>query len=84
MIFLVEYNRSEGNIVALRSFADAQRQEAENSRLEMELTLNRKKVNHEVVLLEADSEAALRRTHQRYFGDFRQLPAEQPNGRTSH
>ena len=84
MIFLVEYNRSEGNIVALRSFADAQRQEAENSRLEMELTLNRKKVNHEVVLLEADSEAALRRTHQRYFGDFRRLPAEQPNGRTSH
>lgn len=33
----------------------------------MELDLNRKGVDHEVVLLDAVSKEALHRTHQRYF-----------------
>jgi len=73
MIFLIEYNRSEGHIVTLRDFDDAQRREAEDSRLEIESDLNRKGVDHEVVLLEAESEDALRRTHRRYFEDLRQI-----------
>lgn len=73
MIFLIEYNRSEGRIVTFRSFDDSQRREAENSRLEIELDLNRKEVGHEVVLLEAESEDALRQTHRRYFEDLRQI-----------
>ena len=73
MIFLIEYNRSEGSIVTFRSFDDSQRQEAENARLEIELDLNRKGVGYEVVLLEAENEDALRRTHRRYFEDLRQI-----------
>jgi len=73
MIFLIEYNRSEGQIVTFREFDDSQRQEAENSRLEIELDLNRKGVDHEVVLLEAASKDALHRTHRRYFEDLSQI-----------
>ena len=73
MIFLIEYNRSEGQIVTSRDFDDSQRREAENSRLEIELDLNRKGVDHEVVLLEAASKDALHRTHQRYFEDLTQI-----------
>jgi hypothetical protein len=73
MIFLIEYNRSQGSIVSLRHFENAQRREAEDLRLESELNVNRKGEDHEVVLLEAASENALRRTHRRYFEDLRQL-----------
>ena len=73
MIFLIEYNRSEGRIVTFRDFDDSQRREAEDLRLDIELVLNRNWVDHEVVLLEAESEGALRRTHRRYFEDLRQI-----------
>ena len=42
-------------------------------RLNLELDLNRRGVDHEVVLLEAENEDALRRTHRRYFETLRQL-----------
>lgn len=70
MIFLIEYNRNQGGIVTFRDFDDSQRLEAEDLRLGLELDLNRKGIYHEVVLLEAASEDALRRTHQRYFTDL--------------
>lgn len=73
MIFLIEYNRCEGTLVTFRSFDDSQRREAENSRLDMELDLNSKGTDHEVVLLEAENEDALRLTHRRYFEDLRQI-----------
>ena len=73
MIFLIEYNRSQGQIVTFRNFADAQRREAEESRLGIELDLNRQGIDHEVVLLDARDEDALRRTHRRYFEDLRQI-----------
>ena len=65
MIFLIEYDRPKGCIVTLKDFRDSERLKAENSRLEIELELNRRGVDREVVLLEAASEAALRRTHRR-------------------
>ncbi|MGH8613997.1 MAG: hypothetical protein ACREYF_18720 [Gammaproteobacteria bacterium] len=73
MIFLIEYIRREGRIASFRAFDDLERREAENSRLEIELNLNRAGVDHEVVLLEAASEDALHRTHQRYFDDLSQI-----------
>ena len=73
MIFLIEYNRREGRIVTFKVFDDSDRAEAENSRLEIELDLNRRRVDHEVVLLETSSEQALRRTHRRYFEDPGQI-----------
>lgn len=69
MLFLIEYDRNHGRIVELEVFDDSERQKAEDSRLERELALNRASIEHEVVLLEAATEEALRRTHRRYFVD---------------
>ena len=73
MIFLIEYDRPKGHIVTMMAFEDSDRSKAENARLEIELDLNRKRIEHEVVLLEAASEDALRRTHRRYFEDLSQI-----------
>ncbi len=67
MLFLIEYNRPRGSIVQLRRFGDASRAVAEDARLKLELGLKRQGIEHEVVLLDAPSEEALRRTHSRYF-----------------
>jgi len=73
MIFLIEYDRSQGCIVTFKTFDDSARQEAEDSRLQLELALNRLGTEREVVLLQAASEEALRRTHRRYFEDLSEL-----------
>lgn len=73
MIFLLEYDRASGCLIDLHRFADTQRADAEDLRIERELNLNQVGIEREVVLLEAESEEALRRTHRRYFEDLRQL-----------
>lgn len=73
MLFLIEYDRARGQIITFETFDDSERQYAEDSRLKMELDLNRRGKEHEVVLLEADTEEALRRTHRRYFEDLAEL-----------
>ncbi len=73
MIFLIEYDRREGRIVTFKTFDESERLRAENLRLEIELNLNRSKIEHEVVLLEATDEKALRRTHRRYFEGLSQI-----------
>lgn len=71
MIFLIEYNRHEGRMIKFKKFNDSDRLKAEKERLELELNLNRKKIDHEVVLLEAEKESVLRHTHRRYFESLR-------------
>ncbi len=78
MILLIEYDRRKGQIVRSRQFDDAQRREAEDARLQIELELNRTKLEHEVVLLQAATEAAMRQTHRRYFEDLRQISEARP------
>ncbi|MDQ1558028.1 MAG: hypothetical protein QOD32_1088 [Pyrinomonadaceae bacterium] len=73
MIFLIEYDRTRGEIVTFGTFDDSERQSAEDARLDMELALNRLGTEHEVVLLEAATEEALRRTHRRYFENLAEL-----------
>jgi len=73
MLFLIEYKRSQGRIVTFKTFDDSERSEAERSRLEIELELNQRNVDHEVILLDAADEQALRRTHRRYFEDAVQI-----------
>jgi hypothetical protein len=77
MLFLIEYDRPIGKIISLITFEDLERQHAEDSRLVLELALNRSGIEREVVLLQAKDEAALRRTHRRYFEDITEL-AELP------
>ena len=67
MIFLIEYNRSEGKIVTFRNYDASHRREAQETRFGIELDLNRKGIKHEVVLLEAHTADELLRTHRRYF-----------------
>jgi len=73
MLFLIEYDRNQGRIVTLRSFLDSDKETAEESRLDLELNLNLRGVENEVVLLDAATEDALRRTHRRYFEELAEL-----------
>lgn len=73
MLFLIEYDRSRGEVVTIREFDVSERETADNARLDMELRLNDVGTEHEVVLLEAASQGALRRTHRRYFENLSEL-----------
>jgi hypothetical protein len=73
MIFLIEYDRERGRIVTIKSFTDSNGERAEESRLQLELDLNLNGIDNEVVLLEAATEGALRRTHRRYFENLTEL-----------
>ena len=77
MIFLLDYDRSRGRLVSMSTYEDSLLEEAQNARVALELDLHRQGLVREVVLLEARDEAALRRTHRRYFEDLSQL-AEAP------
>jgi hypothetical protein len=78
MLFLIEYDRSRGSIVQVREFDDNSRGIAEDARLDLELDLNRQGVEHEIVLLDAPSVEALRRTHGRYFESVAELACGSP------
>ena len=73
MIFLIEYDRAAGQIVTIQTFEPLKKKDAEKARLDLEIALNREGVEREVVVLEAASEEALRRTHRRYFEDISDL-----------
>ena len=73
MIFLVEYARDQGRMVSFKAFENNDSSLARNARLELELDLNRRGLEHEIVLLEAENEQALRRTHRRYFESLTEL-----------
>ena len=75
MIFLIEYDPRRAQIVEFKSFSDEDSSIADDERIARELDLNRQGIDHEVVLLQAQSENALRRTHRRYFEDLKQLVA---------
>ena len=70
MVFLIEYDRSRRQIVRMTEFQDSRRRDAESARLEIELRLNREGIDCEIVLLDAGSKEALRRTHGRYFDEI--------------
>lgn len=80
MLFLIEYDRNSGQIITFETFKDAERQKAEDARLEMELGLSRRGIEREVVLLDAATEDDLRRTHRRYFEDLAELVSSPGGG----
>jgi hypothetical protein len=75
MWFLIEYDRPSGRLLRLDKFQQSQRFEAEQKRLLLEIELNDRSVNREVVILQAEDEVALRKTHRRYFEDLEELVA---------
>jgi hypothetical protein len=70
MLFLIQYDRRAGHIVRLERFTGDQQRLAADTRLALEIELRRNGRSHEVVLLDAASEEALRKTHGRYFEDI--------------
>jgi hypothetical protein len=73
MVFLIRYDRRAGTITSLQAFHDIDRAIAESKRLEMELAGDLSSGSNEIVLLEAKSEADLRKTHRRYFESAQEL-----------
>lgn len=73
MIFLIRYDRRAGKIVSFKAFDDADRSNAESTRLDLELSGTLSETDEEIVLLEAQSEADLRKTHRRYFESAQDL-----------
>jgi hypothetical protein len=67
MIYLIDYDWKTGLLVSITAYSDEDRVSAQDARLRLELNLLDSRQEREVVLLQADSEAALRHTHRRYF-----------------
>jgi hypothetical protein len=75
MIFLMHYDPARSRIIELCTFADGERTLAEAARLRLEIRHRVDRAEHEILLLEAASEEALRRTHRRYFETLHDLTA---------
>jgi hypothetical protein len=73
MIFLIDYDRKKGKLRLFKRFRDDQRAEAQRERLDIELSLNGSRASREVVLLDAEDEETLHRSHQRYFKTTREI-----------
>lgn len=65
MIYLVKYDRVTSTTLEIRGFESAE--QASKEKLQVELEMLKSGAKYEVVVLEAADEAALRRTHGRYF-----------------
>ncbi|MBI2432837.1 MAG: hypothetical protein HYV26_08205 [Candidatus Hydrogenedentes bacterium] len=75
MLFLLEYDKPTGSLLTFQRYGDSDTdwKQANDDLFQLELDLFRKGIDHEVVLLEAENEAALLVTHQRYFQDAQQI-----------
>lgn len=71
--FLLIYDRRIQQVVSLTRFSSAQRAEAEDARLREERKRLDERLDREIVLFQADSEAALRHTHGSYFLSLQEL-----------
>jgi hypothetical protein len=76
MIFLIDYDRRTQRLLIFRTFDDSDREAARQARREAELRSLDQHATREIVLLEAESEAQIRKTHRRYFEDLRSLIEE--------
>jgi hypothetical protein len=65
MLFLIDYGRRKGQIVKMQRYHDSERNRANEERFSLEIDHIRSGVERDVVILEAASEASVRRTHRR-------------------
>jgi hypothetical protein len=79
MIYLIQYDRSSGKLIQLLDYTSDKREQAEDARLQLELSLLKKRVPYEVVLLEARNQEELRKTHRRYFEGLEELVSQAPS-----
>ena len=85
MVFLIDYDRKLGKVNVTR-FEDHDRAKAQAERLSIELSYRAAvmSVVREVVLLEADDEKTLHRTHQRYFQSAKEIVDSMMDDNPSH
>jgi hypothetical protein len=67
LIYVIVYDRKGSRTIEKRRFGSDQRATAREERLKLELESKLHSQDVEVVLLEADSEEQLLRSHSRYF-----------------
>jgi hypothetical protein len=73
MIFVIAFDRGRGTIVAYKTFEESARLEAESMyRMRLADAMFQDRDAVEVNMFEADSEAAFRKTHSRYFQTIKQ------------
>jgi hypothetical protein len=72
-LFMLTYDRSSATLMTLEVITAGRESEAFQRRLAAEVGAFRDGMDVEVVILEADSEESLRRTHARYFEDLGDL-----------
>lgn len=73
--FLLVYERSSGRLLELRTYAEDERERAQQERFALELK-ERERPDIEVIVLGAESLEALRKTHGRYFKTMKELLQE--------
>ena len=72
-LFLIEYDRRKSKLLRMTTFPETEREEAMSRRRELDKT----QPDHlEIMILEADSEATIRRTHRRYFQTIEEMLAD--------
>lgn len=72
-IFIIHYDRANGQIIDLREFAGSKRADAQKERLDLEIDISQRAADEEVVLLEAPTLQDLKRTHRRYFESLERM-----------
>jgi hypothetical protein len=84
MLFLIEYSRSQGKLISLKSFPDTEWNAVMDERLELELDLFHRKVqDHDALVFQSDSLETLKVTHGNYFKTLEELFDELVNEITS-
>jgi hypothetical protein len=73
MIFLIQYDRSKGQLLRLQRYEEADREEADRTRLKLELDSLGCGGDMEILIFDSRSEEVLRQTHRRYFESAEQL-----------
>ena len=72
-LFLLRYDRHAGKLISIETFPDSERDRVMQERRRLETSWP----SHlEVMVLEADSEATIRRTHRRYFQTIEEMLAD--------
>ena len=74
--FVLTYERSAGVARIRRVYSSAHRTDAMRERFALEATEGAANPDLEIVVLGAESEDVLRRTHARYFSSVKTLAAE--------
>lgn len=71
--FVLVYDRTKQQLIKLREFSEEDRVSAEGFRLEAQRKSLHDGLDQEIILFQAASEEALRRTHGSYFLSEREL-----------